>query len=492
VRSDQDPPLKARPHEPVRLDPPRRPDACMMPAMARLRGYRILLVALSAFGLAGCPARPTKVVDGAAGQESEAAVRNKARQRELVKLFAEACNDGDARACSRLDDLYKERRDLSKDRSGTRFALDLYSQLSSQKGNLFFSPFSIYSALAMTYGGAAGETARQMAQVLRIDTSAPALHAALGRSMLALNEGGKRGGYSLSIANALWAQRGAGLLASFVELVRKTYNAGIEQVDFNQDAEGVRGLINSWVEKKTAHKIQDLIAPGILTALTRLVLVNAVYFKASWEIPFKERWTQTESFKVTLGAEVKAPLMSNTDVFDYFEDQNLQVLSMSYKDSDLSMVAVLPRKTDGLPKLEKTLSTEIVETWLRSLRPREVEVYLPKFKMTQAFSLSNLLKAMGMKDAFDESAADFSGMNGRRPPDEEALHVSEVLHKAFVEVNEWGTEAAAASAIAMMKTGGMPPPPPVFRADHPFLFLIRDDKSGSILFLGRVTDPTKS
>ncbi|MBI5239153.1 MAG: serpin family protein [Elusimicrobia bacterium] len=375
----------------------------------------------------------------------------------------------------------------------TSFALQLYSRLASRPGNLFFSPYSISSALAMTYGGAAGHTAEEMAKTLRLDLPSSRLHAAFGGLNQALNEGGKKGGYSLSVANALWGQRGAAFLAPFLDLVKRGYGAGLSQLDFKGDAEGARKSINGWVEQKTSGRIKDLIAPGVLNHLTQLVLTNAIYFKGKWEKEFKAGFTSDEPFYAVSGKQVKARLMRQTTEFGYFDGGTFQQLEMPYQGQDLAMVVLLPRDKYGLAALEQTLSAEALQDWSAKVRRVKVQVHLPKFKMTEQIALAKELKALGMSEAFDKQKADFAPMNGKRPPDAEALSISEVIHKAFVEVNEEGTEAAAATAV-VMQTLGMSahprlPPPPVFRADHPFLFLIRDLHSGSILFLGRVVDP---
>jgi serpin B len=375
-------------------------------------------------------------------------------------------------------------------KGGMAFALDLYGQLASQPGNLFFSPYSISSALAMTCGGAAGHTAEEMARTLHLDLPAWRLHAAFGGLNEALNAGGKKGGYSLSVANALWGQRGAAFLAPFLDLVRRGYGAGLNAVDFQRDTEGARKTINDWVADKTQGKVKDLIAPGILDDLTRLVLTNAIYFKGQWEREFEKKLTSDQPFYVEPERTIQAPLMTRIGVFGYFEGTEFEAVEMAYKGGDVAMVVFLPRERFGLAGFEKSLSAEALQGWLGRLQKREVVVHFPKFKMTGKFSLAVELEALGMPEAFDEKRADFSLMNGKRPGDAQALHISDVIHKAFVECNEEGTEAAAATAVVMKRKGmARHMAPPVFRADHPFLFLIRDLRSGAILFLGRVVDP---
>ena len=299
-----------------------------------------------------------------------------------------------------------------------------------------------------------------------------------------LNARGEKSGYELSVANALWGQKGYGFGKEFLELIKVYYDGEFGKVDFVMATETARKTINAWVEKETKGKIRDLIKPGILDASTRLVLTNAIYFKGDWAVKFKEERTRQEPFKLGDAKTVDVPLMRQTEEFGYMEGDDFQALELPYKGEDLSMVVLLPREVDGLSKLEKSLTRESLDQWLSGLRKQEVRVYMPRFKMTCDFRLDQTLTAMGMTDAFLFPGADFSGMDGTK-----MLFISAVIHKAFVEVNEEGTEAAAATAVIMEGVPG--PGMPTFRVDHPFLFLIRDTRSGSILFIGRVMNPTK-
>jgi serpin B len=361
------------------------------------------------------------------------------------------------------------------------FAVDLYGKLRAADGNLFFSPESISTALAMTYAGARGPTAEQMAKTLHFTLDQEHLHPALGALMADLNGGGKKRGYQLSVANALWGQKGHDFLPAFLTLLKDDYGAGMHEVDFLKDTEGARQTINGWVEKQTQDKIKDLIAKDVLPPDTQLVLTNAIYFKGDWNTQFKKDATRDGPFQVSAKDKVNVPLMNQTGDFPYFEGDGLQGLEMPYVGKDLSMVVLLPKKADGLPDLEKTLSADRLSDWLSKLHTDEVMVALPKFKLTSQFSLKDTLSAMGMLDAFTDRA-DFSGMDGQKD-----LFISAVVHKAFVDVNEEGTEAAAATAVIAQPTAARISP--VFRADHPFIFLIRDRRSGSILFVGRVVNP---
>jgi serpin B len=369
-----------------------------------------------------------------------------------------------------------------------QFAFDLYAQLAARKGNLFYSPQSISTALAMTWAGARGETAAQMAKTLRLPADRlekpESIHAANAKLLAGLSAAREKQGYELSAANALWGQKGYAWLPDFLGVVKTNYGAGLEEVDFVKNAEGARQTINLWVEKETREKIKDLIPPGVLDPMTRLVLTNAIYFKGDWDHAFKKDRTNDEDFFAEGGRKVKAPMMNQSEQFGYMDGGEFQALEMPYKGDALSMVVLLPKKEDGLAALEKTLSAEKVAGWIGELRNRKVQVTVPKFKTTAQFMLADTLKALGMPLAFDPDKADFSGMDGKRD-----LFISAVIHKAFVDVNEEGTEAAAATAVVMKMRSAPAEPPPVFRADHPFLFLIRDKRSGCILFLGRVVNP---
>jgi serpin B len=367
--------------------------------------------------------------------------------------------------------------------SNTEFALALYDRLRTAEGNLFFSPYSISTALAMTYAGARGETAGQMARTLRFHLDETALHPAFGRLEAMLNEIEQKGDIQLRVANALWPHVKYKFLPDYLALLKKYYGTLVTAVDYNQ-AEAVRQMINEWVEEKTADKIKNLIPAGTLDALTRLVLVNAIYFKGNWANQFNPDVTEKQPFRLAAGGSVEVPLMRRTAEFGYAERDDLQILEMPYSGHDLSMIVLLPREIDGLAGLEEKLPPANLARWTDRLWSTEVVVLLPKFRLTFALPLNGVLQDMGMVDAFALDRANFSGMDGTRE-----LYIGAVLHKAFVEVNEEGTEAAAATAVIMVASAALPQPPPLFRADHPFLFLIRENSTGSILFWGRVSNP---
>jgi serpin B len=366
------------------------------------------------------------------------------------------------------------------------FAFSLYSQLRKQDGNLFFSPESIFTAFAMAYAGARGSTASEIASTLHFTLAPDQLYPAMGALLNNLNAA--HPGYQLHVADALWAEKDYAFLDDFLTLTASDYGAGFNRVDFKSAPDAVRSTINQWVEQKTENKIKDLLPPGAVNSATRLVLTNAIYFKGDWQAQFDKASTKDEDFHLSQTQIVEAPLMHLQGRFSLFSDGTFQVLDIPYKSGELSMIVFLPNDISGLPALEQSLTAATAKQWLSQLKPiSKVILTLPKFKMTQQFELGGALSAMGMAKAFDQNAANFSGMTGNRD-----LWISAAIHKAFVDVNEEGTEAAAATGIVMRSSAmAYEPPPTIFRADHPFIFLIRDNRSGGILFMGRVIDPMK-
>jgi serpin B len=381
-----------------------------------------------------------------------------------------------------------QRYTLAKD--NTRFALSLYDHLRKQDGNLIFSPFSISTALGMTYAGARGQTAKEMNKVLGYSLEDADVHPAFAGLLKEIsgNPEEKKPGYKLTTANALWGQKGYGFLADYLKLTKENYGSGLQEVDFRNASADARKTINAWAEKETRNTIKDLVPDGLLTPNTRLVLTNALYFKGDWLRQFKKDRTKDDVFHLDADKEVKVPFMHQTAHFNYYSNPTFQLLEMPYVGEDLSLVILLPKQVDGLPALEKGLNTASLTNWLTHLRDTEVQVTVPKFKVTGEFRLKKTLSDLGLGRIFTD-AADFSGMNGGKEP----LFIEDVVHKAFVDVNEQGTEAGAATAVAVKTKNGeqVAPAVPVFEADHPFLFLIRDSRSDSILFLGRVVNPQK-
>ncbi len=365
-----------------------------------------------------------------------------------------------------------------------QFALDLYARLrAGRSDNLFFSPGSLSTALAMTYAGARGQTAQQMAEVLHFQLPPEKLHPAFGELRRTWDVKDKERGYRLSVANRLWGQEGFDVLPGFLAITREDYGAELAQVDFSSQTEAARRRINSWVEEQTQGKIQDLIAKGVLNAMTRLVLTNAISFKGDWTEPFRKEATQVAPFHISVRQQTDVPLMHQKDDFRYWAGDGLKVLELPYGKGDLAMLLLLPDELEGLSALEAKLTTENLSRWQLGLRNQDVRIDLPRFKLTSEFELADVLKAMGMTRAFTPREADLSGMSS-----EEELFLSAVIHKAFVDVNEEGTEAAAATAVGVFAAAAIRQPT-VFRADHPFVFLIRDNRTGSILFLGRLVNP---
>jgi serine protease inhibitor len=367
----------------------------------------------------------------------------------------------------------------------TAFALELFNRLRTEPGNLFFSPFSISTALAITCEGARGETEKQMRQVLHLAGDPAKLRASFGELQHQLNEAGKTEGIELNIANALWAQLGHPFLPAFVNTAKGSFDANINQADFKARPGPTRDEINGWVAQKTKDKIRDILPPRSITEATRMVLANAIYFKGAWLNPFEKSHTSPQPFHLSPTRQADAPLMLRFDQIKYAETPEFQAVELPYRGQRLSMLVLLPRQLDGCAQLEEHLTPTLLARTITDLRAQKVQLFLPKFKLESSLDLNRTLSAMGMRDAFT-SAADFSGMDGTR-----LLFISSVFHKAWGEVNEEGTEAAAATAVVVGLTAvrKSPPPPPVFRADHPFLFFIRDTASSALLFMGRLADP---
>jgi serpin B len=371
--------------------------------------------------------------------------------------------------------------------ASNHFAFDLYGQLRGDKEgeNLFYSPTSISMALAMTSAGARGDTAKQMAGVLHWERDAAALHAGMNEWIRRLNAIDQGQTYQLRVANRLWAQQGYKFLPAFLQVTRQQYQAELGLVNFQSQTEAARQAVNHWVMQQTAGKIEDLMPQGSIEPRTKLVLTNAIYFKGNWATPFKKSSTRDGDFKVSSSTKKRVPMMQMTEDCRFARLDGLKVLQLPYTEGQLAMVIVLPDEIEGLANVEEQLSPSTWKQWTGALRNASVSVRLPRFKMTSEFKLNEALSELGMPLAFDEGAADFSGMNGKHD-----LFISAAIHKAFVDVNEEGTEAAAATGISIAPLAAIPPPEPQeFHADHPFLFAIVDNRAGSVLFLGRVVDP---
>ena len=366
------------------------------------------------------------------------------------------------------------------------FGFDLYQNLKEEEGNLFFSPYSISTALAMTYAGARGQTEKEMAKVLHFSLEQEQLHSSFSNLQSYQNTIQNKGHIKLSIANSLWAQKNYSFLDTFINLNKKYYGAGLNFVDFENQSETARKIINMWVEEETQQKIKELIKPGMIDPLTRLVLCNAIYFKGDWLNQFDKKRTMDADFYISHDSTIKVPMMRQKSKFKFKDFNEFSAIELPYEGNDLSMVIFLPKKIDGLVEFENNFTNDSVKVWINELLvsyKSEIFVSLPKFKTTCEFELSKMLSKMGMSSAFREGIADFSGMTGKKN-----LFISKVIHKAFVDVNEEGTEAAAATAVVMKEIISTPIK---FQANHPFVFLIRENKTEDILFIGRIIDPTK-
>ena len=366
--------------------------------------------------------------------------------------------------------------------ANNRFAINLYSQYKSEEGNIFFSPFSISTAMAMVYEGAEGKTAKEIKSVFgfpKYDNSRRNQYSDL---LSEINKKDKK--YALNTANALRAQQNYHFLNDYLTTVEKYYGGKTTNLDFKNEPDSARLIMNNWVEDKTNDKIKDLFSEGSINSLTRLVLSNAIYFKAKWLIQFDADKTSDEYFRVNPDESIEVPMMQPTSqksTFNYTQNKNLQILEMPYAGEDLSMVILLPLD-DDIEKLENSFTIENLTEWKKSLRKHRVKIYIPRFKFKTKYFLFETLSNLGMPTAFTNSA-DFSGMTGTKD-----LKIDKVIHQAFIEVNEEGTEAAAATGMGMMLMS-KPPPTPIFKADHPFIFIIQQKKTGNILFMGRVNNP---
>jgi serine protease inhibitor len=366
-----------------------------------------------------------------------------------------------------------------------QFAIDLYRALRSRPGNVTISPASISNALALTYEGARGTTAEEMARTLHFPSDRAQMRQAFHDLLARINGDGTSRPYQLNAANSLWGQSGDSFLPDYLRVASETYGADLKSVDFRGDAAPACQTINSWVDSKTNHLITQLLSPNDVNSNTSLVLVNTLYFKGTWQEPFLKAATSPADFHIAPGKTVSAPLMRQTHSHGYVETADEQVLELPYVGGDYAMLVVLPRSVDGLGRLEESLTPARIDTWVGNLAKRKVAVEIPKLKLTSKVELSKDLAGLGMPTAFTASA-DFSGIDGKRD-----LFISAVVHQAVVNVDEEGTEAAAATGVTMRSLAVKQEPIASFRADHPFLYLIRDIKTGNILFLGKVADPTR-
>lgn len=385
----------------------------------------------------------------------------------------------------------------------TAFAGDLLAALEKDSAgkNLFFSPYSISAALAMTAQGAKGNTRDQMIKTLHLsDMNTYRLAMASVQRLNSTGPDDKRP-FQFSVANALWVDKTFPLQEDYVAAVKKDFSAEVNAVDFLTGAEAARQQVNAWVETQTHEKIKDLLPAGSVDKATAMVLTNAIYFKGAWMTPFTPSATSDQPFHVDGTHDVTVPLMQGPSgtFLKYLETDDFQAVSLPYRmraandrggaedglaPNMISMLVIVPKKVDGLAAVEKQMTAQQLAQWMGALESQPVQVFLPKFKMSSSFELSSPLKAMGMTDAFS-SEADFSGIS---PSANDRLKISAVIHKAYVDVNEQGTEAAAATAVTMMRMA-MVQNKAVIRADHPFMFAIYDGATGTVLFMGQVVNP---
>jgi serpin B len=381
--------------------------------------------------------------------------------------------------------------------ASNELAMDLYRDLATRNAgqNMIFSPASISLALAMTYGGAAGTTADQMAQVLHLDATGGGgkASAAYGALLKALAAEGAKKGTELHVADHLWVEKRFPFSKAYLQATAKAFGAGVESTDFNKKYEAARKTINAWVAKQTANRIKDLLPDGSLTEDSRIVLVNAIYFKGTWKYAFSKKETVDGDFATASGSNVTAKFMTREKLnLKYAQATGVTMVELPYASGDLAMDIILPDDAKDLPNIESNLSADL-GSLLSFLAPTEdMTVTIPRFTMTIATPLNDTLVALGMSSAFDQNSADFSAMiDQKKAKADDRLYLSAVYHKAFIAVDESGSEAAAATAVV----GAVPTSveiKPVFRADHPFVYVIRDTKTGAILFIGRVLDPTQT
>ncbi len=372
--------------------------------------------------------------------------------------------------------------------ASNQLGFDLWSRVRSAPGNLALSPASISTALAMTWGGAKGETSAEMKRVLRLDVDPDAAMAGWGKLTAALQDRARA--LELRIANRLFAEQSSKLEAAYLDKTRAAYGAALEPLDFAKAPEPARAHINRWVADRTEQRIKDLLPPRSIDPDTRLVLINAIYFLADWRDPFQKHSTTEQPFTIAPGKTTPAKLMRRRGSYRLAKAGGASVLELPYAGGDAAMLVVLPDQALGLAAVEQALDAAKLTAWTQALADEQVDVWLPRFLIdpAEAMELSKPLQALGMTQAFDRVRADFTAI-ANPPSPADRLYLGAVFHKAFVKVDEQGTEAAAATAVVMPRVASMPPPAIEFKADHPFLFFIVDRASGLVLFMGRVADP---
>jgi serpin B len=368
-------------------------------------------------------------------------------------------------------------------KGNNNFAVELYREIRSEEGNTFFSPFSISAAMAMTYAGARTESEKQIAAVMHFNSDQKKFHTDYNILLNYVTSLNRKDSVVLSVANNMFAQKDYYFSEEYFKQIKSYYGADLQNLDFKNDLENSRKTINKWVEDRTKNKIQELLIPGVLSDQTRLVLVNAIYYLGNWETAFDPARTSKLSFYTNPESPVQAEFMYREAEMRFAELDNMKLVELPYAGGDLSLMVILPDDAAAMASIEKSLSADQWSLWSNLMTNKKIKLLLPKFKTVCEFELSEVLKKMGMPHPFSLQA-DLSGMTGRKD-----LMIDKVVHKAFIEVMETGTEAAAATAVVIREKNGMVIPE--FRANKPFIFIIKDNKEGGILFMGRINDPTK-
>lgn len=453
-----------------------------MPTLSRTGlAFALALLASTAIGAGACDKTAKVGPDVPSAPASTASTSGKTSMPDATSSTTPASTS----AVTKLDPAIGRR--LAK--GSNAFAFDLFAKVRGAQGNLAMSPASISAALAMTYGGARGKTEEQMKKVLHLEGARDAVMNDWGHVARGLTDPSRP--LKLRIANRLFGEKTYTFEPSYLEQTRTAFGAPLESTDFRNAFEPARARINGWVEEQTETRIKDLLPAGAVNDQTRLVLVNAIYFLADWAEQFEKQATHDEPFTVAGGGSKSTATMHRSSRYRLAQADGVKMLELPYVGDDTAMLVVLPDAKDGLSAVEQSLTAAKLDAWTATLAPQQVMVSLPRFEVspTPSMELGEKLVALGMVDAFDRDKADFTGIAS--PPDRrDRLKIDKVFHKAFVKVDEKGTEAAAATAVVMARGGGMPPKAVDFRADHPFLFFIVDRASGLVMFVGRVADPT--
>ena len=369
-------------------------------------------------------------------------------------------------------------------KANNQFAIDLYSEISKESNeNIFFSPWCISTAMAMVYEGARGDTAKEIQEIFHFPENDSSRRFSYAKMLNTINKAG--GKYKLRTANAIWLQKDYPFIREYKNTISRYYLGEIKNLDFVNSPGDSSSYINNWVSKNTNNKIKNIVSPSMFNEFTRAVLTNAIYFKGKWKHKFDRDDTKPEDFTLRSGSKIKVPMMrlENDDLdFNYTESDGVQILEIPYRGDKISMLILLPRS--DIAYLESILTEEKLQEWKNELKPETVYIYMPKFTFETSYSLVDYLKRMGMSLPFTWPGADFSGIDGT-----EMLYINDFLHKAYIDVNEEGTEAAAATTILMRFGAAIRPHYVEFRADHPFIFIIQERKTGNILFIGRVVRP---